>query len=222
LKTFSQERPLILLMSDSSLFNRIRSSITEFPMATIIERDPDASPGAWLDNRGATRRYTSSPPRLLWAQIRRILESHKIPVEDAAAVSGEIKGDTIELNYDPAAPTPALGVPVLVSTSYHPNWRPEPGHVIYAADPMYMLTFARRSTRLTFARSPLDVKGAWASAFVLLALFLFTLLSAALPLLKRRRRVAAVRDPATASGSNGRGQVGEEAALVGAYEESAD
>ncbi len=222
LKTFSQGRPLILLMNDSSLFNRIRSSIAEFPMATIIERDPDASPGAWLDNRGATRRYTSSPPRLLWAQIRRILETHKIPVEDAAAVSGEVKGDTIELNYDQAAPPPALGAPVLVSTSYHPNWQPEPGHVIYAVDPMYMLTFARRSTRLTFARSPLDVTGAWASAFVLLALFLFTLLSVALPLLKRRRHVAAVRDPATASGPNGRGQVGEEAALVGAYEESVE
>lgn len=204
LKTFAQNRPLILLSDDSSLFNRVRGSIADFPKATIIERDPDASPGAWLDNRGATRRYTSSPPRLIWARIRAILESNKIPVEDAAAVSGEIKGNTIELSYDPAAPTPALGAPVLVSTSYHPNWRPEPGQVIYAANPMYMLTFARRSTRLTFARTPLDVAGAWSSAFVLLALFGFTLLSAALPLLKRRRRDTTARAPVAAHGPNGR------------------
>lgn len=155
------------------------------------------------------------------ARIRRILEEHKIPVEDAAAVRGEIRGDTIELSYDPAAPAPALGAPVLVSTSFHPNWRAEPGHVIYAADPMYMLTFARRSTRLTFARTPLDVQGAWASAFVLLALVGFTLLSATLALLRRRRARPAAPAPAPSPGLNGRGQV-EGAALVGAYEESAE
>lgn len=221
LKTFSQDRPLILLADDSSLFNRIRGSIADFPMATVIERDPDSPPGAWLDNRGATRRYTSSPPRLLWARIRGILEAHKIPVENAAAVTGEVKGDTIELSYDPAAPAPALGAPVLVSTSFHPNWRAEPGHVIYAADPMYMLTFARRSTRLTFARTPLDVQGVWASAFVLLALVGFTLSSAALALLRRRRGRTAAAAPAASPGLDGRGQV-EGAALVGAYEESAE
>ena len=223
LRTFSQNRPLILLMDDSSLFNRIRASISDFPQATIIERDPDAPPGAWLDNHSATRRYTSSPPRQLWAQIRRILESHKLPVEDAAAVSGEIKGNTIQINYDPAAPTPESGAPVLVSTTYHPNWQAEPGHVIYAADPMYMLTFVRRPTRLTYARSRIDVAGVWASAFVLLALLGFTLGSTALPLLARRRgsSPAARTALAPSPGLNGRGQV-EEAALGGVYEDSAD
>lgn len=227
LKTFSRSRPLILLTDDSSLFNRIRSSISDFPMATIIERDPDAPPGAWLDNRGATRRYTSSPPRRLWAQIRRILESHMVAVEDAAAVSGEINEDTIQLNYNRADTPPELGLPVLVSTSYHPNWQAEPGQVIYAADPMYMLTFVRRSTRLTFARSRLDIAGAWGSALMLLALFGFTLWRSALPLLARRHSLA-VSHPAPPSVAtapsprlDGRGQV-ENAALVQVYEDSAE
>lgn len=220
LKMFAQNRPLILLSDDSSLFNRIRASVAEFPLASVIERDPDAPPGGWLDNRGATRRYASSPPRQLWARIRRVLESHKVPVEDAAAVSGAIEGGTIRLGYDPAAPTPELGSPVLVSTTYHPNWQAEPGQVIYAADPMYMLTFVRRPTRLTFARSRLDVAGAWGSAFVLLALFGFTLWRAAPPLLARRRG-RAVRAPAPSHGPNGRGRV-EDAAFASVCEDSAE
>lgn len=220
LKTFSQTRPLILLSDDSSLFNRVRSSLRDFPKATIIERDPDTPPGAWLDNRGPTRRYTSSPARLLWAQIRPILESNRVAVEDAAAVTGEIKGDTIQLNYEGAGVTPELGAPVLVSTSYHPNWRADPGQVIYAADPMYMLTFVRRPSRLTFARSRLDIAGVWVSAVTLFILLGFMLLHKLLPLASRRRRLS-LSSPAPRPRPDGQGQV-RDAALVHVYEDDAE
>jgi hypothetical protein len=186
LKAFSQNRKLILLMSDESLFNRIRYSLNEFPMATVIERDIDADPGAWLENFGPTRHYGSSPFRQQWAQIRQILEGHKVPVDSPVPVSGSIERNSIRLVYDSPV-QPELGVPVLVSTSYHPNWQGEQSQTIYAVNPMFMLVFLRHSTSLTYARRQLDLLAVWVSAATLLGLFGITCWSFLSGIVKARR-----------------------------------
>jgi hypothetical protein len=169
LKQFAQTRPLILLARDSSFGNRIRSSLSDFPKATVIERDEEEDQGAWLGNYAATRRYRSSPQRAVWAQIRTILESNKIPTEPAN-VQGTIGPNWIQLGYDGPELPVENSVPVLISTTYHPNWRAERAQAIYPATPMFMLTFVRQPTRIAFARRPLDRTGVWVSAITLVGI----------------------------------------------------
>ncbi|HYK21084.1 MAG TPA: hypothetical protein VEV42_10140 [Pyrinomonadaceae bacterium] len=167
LKEFSQTRPIILLANDVPLFNRIRASIDEFPKMTIIERNTDDWQGPWLDNYAATRRYGSSPQRAAWKRIREVLEQNKVAVEPAA-VQGEVQQNQIQLNYNGQPLPEENSVPVLIATTYHPNWRGE--QTIYPATPMFMLTFVRHSTTLKFARLPVERAGVWLSALTLVGL----------------------------------------------------
>jgi hypothetical protein len=192
LRAFSQTRPLLLLADDNSLFNRIRSAGEDFPLARVIERQPEGE-GVWLSNLGTMHRYGSSPARREWAQIRAALEEHKVPTE-AAAVGGRLAGDSIQLDYQPPPPPAAPpATPVLISATYHPNWRALDGSTIYPANPMFMLVFVRQPTSLEFARRPLDTAGLWATAVTLLAVICFTVWSYRRSLtrrLMRRRRPA--------------------------------
>ncbi|HEX8117329.1 MAG TPA: hypothetical protein VF521_08655 [Pyrinomonadaceae bacterium] len=197
LRGYSQTHPLILLSDDSSLFNRIRSGLKDFPLAQVVERTPDADgEGAWLSSLGPTHRYGSSAIRRQWAQIRAALEAHKVPVEPAA-VGGEVKDGSIRIDYrgagDGATPTE---VPVLVSTSFHPNWQADDGGTVYAANPMFMLVYVSKPTSLSFARRPLDRAGVWATVGTLFALLCFTAWGYGGRLVPRRRR-ALSRQPAT-------------------------
>jgi len=169
---FAQTRPLILMMSDDRLFNRIRYAIDDFPLAYVIERTK-GDDGTWLDNSGAMHRYNSSAIRTQWAQIRDILEHHKLPAE-AAAVSGSVGQDAIQINFGgPSDSRPAQNVPVLISTTYHPNWQSRSGAPIYAVSPMFMLTFVHQPERIVFARRWPDYFGVWASVFTFVGLFGF-------------------------------------------------
>jgi hypothetical protein len=170
LKQFAQTRPLILLARDNSFCNRIKASLSDFPKATVIERDEEDSGGPWLDNYAATRRYRSSPQRAVWTQIRTILENNKIPT-DPANVQGDIGPNWIRLRYDGPSLPVENSVPVLISTTYHPNWQAQRGQTVYAATPMFMLTFVRQpTTPIVFARRPLDRAGVWLSAATLIGL----------------------------------------------------
>jgi hypothetical protein len=171
LRAFSQSRPLLLMADDNSLFNRIKSGLEEFPLAQVVERPPEGE-GVWLSSLSPMHRYQSSSIRRQWAQIRAALEANKVPAE-TAAVDGEINGGSIRINYHNPS-TPAAAVPVLISTTYHPNWQTRDGSAIYPANPMFMVVFARQSTSLDFARRPLDRAGLWATAGTLLALLCFT------------------------------------------------
>lgn len=187
LRAFSQTRPLLLLASDEPLFNRIKSAGEEFPLAQVIERPPEGD-GVWLSNLGTMHRYQSSPARQQWAQIRAALEAHKIPTE-AAAINGEVKGNSIQINYrDASASATPAAVPVLISATYHPNWQTQDGSTIYPANPMFMLVFVRQSTALEFARRPLDMAALWATAGTLLALLCFMAWSYGRGLILRRTR----------------------------------
>lgn len=172
LQHFTRARPLILFGDDSLLFNRIRSSISDFPKATIIERNNDQWKGPWLENHAASRRYGESSQRAVWAKVRDLLERHKLPVE-AANIQGELGQNWIEIKYDGPSRSIENSVPVLIATTYHPNWQRREAEAVYAVTPMFMLTFVRQSTHLVFARKPLEKTGVWVSAVTFAAMLGF-------------------------------------------------
>jgi hypothetical protein len=73
----------------------------------------------------------------------------------------------------PEATRATVDLPVLVATTYSPDWRARDGRQVYAATPFFMLTFARGPVHLVYSRSTLDRAGLWASGLALLALCCF-------------------------------------------------
>jgi hypothetical protein len=64
-------------------------------------------------------------------------------------------------------------VPVLVNTTFHPNWQRADGAPVYAATPFAMLTFIDQTTELNFARSRSEQLALVGSAVTLAALCCF-------------------------------------------------
>lgn len=169
LRAISRSRPLILLSADSALFRRIRAAPTEFPRAEIIER-PREEPGGPLDSDRPTRSYDDSAVRNVWKELQASLERNKEPTGvEPARVAGALESRAINISS-----VPEVEVPVLIGSTYHPNWRRMGGGSIYAASPFFMLTFARGPVKLVFARGPLEIAAACVSATTLLLLCVYT------------------------------------------------
>lgn len=168
LREIARHRPVILVESDDPLFTRIRSSLPEFPQAEVVER-PAESPGEWIAQGAPTRNYNASGARNVWRRIQRILDNRKIAVDESSsvAVSGQAERNTISLR-------PSAGltqrVPVLVNTTFHPNWWRADGAGVYPITPFFMLTFVQGETVMSFARSGTDWAGVIVSAMMLLVL----------------------------------------------------
>lgn len=88
----------------------------------------------------------------------------------AVKVSVKTQVGRNELSLTPEAPHGAADLPVLVATTYSPDWRAREGNKVYAATPFFMLTFARGPVHLVYSRSAADRAGLWASGLTLLAL----------------------------------------------------
>jgi hypothetical protein len=170
LRKFAQTRPLILLANDTPLFHRISNTISDFPKAEIIMRELEP-PGEWLESNEPTTNYRESDGRKVWKEIRQKLDSHKAAVENSTPLNMNvaIKTGQTEMTIEPGA-VPTDEVPVLIGTTYHPNWVREDKGPIYAATPFFMLTFVRHQTRLTFRRRPFDWLSLIISASALLGL----------------------------------------------------
>ena len=65
-------------------------------------------------------------------------------------------------------------LPVLVNSTFHPNWRRDDRVEIYAVTPFNMLLFTRQPTRLFYGRRALDDVGIRLFACVFVSLILFT------------------------------------------------
>lgn len=168
LREIAHHRPVILVESDDPLFTRIRSSLPEFPQSEVVER-PAESPGEWITQGAPTRNYNASGARNVWRRIQRILDNRKIAVDESSSVtvSGQAERNTLSLR-------PSAGltqrVPVLVSTTFHPNWRRADGAGVYPITPFFMLTFVQDDTVLNFVRRGTDWAGVAISAMTLLLL----------------------------------------------------
>ena len=171
LRRFAQTRPLILLSSDSGLFHRISDARSEFPLVETVQRQV-APAGTPLNALQPEKRYGSSSIREEWRAIRRAIERAKIPTPAGAKLLGDIGQGIIRLDQQSINNNEA--VPVLVATTYHPNWRRSDGGAVYAATPFFMLTFVDKSVSLNYGRSSLEKLALWASIFSLLSLFAVT------------------------------------------------
>jgi len=188
LRQFARQRPLIILASEAPLFRRIRNAIADFPNAEIIER-PAELPGPWLKPGPPTASYETNSVRKVWREIRRVLDKTKVPVGSGAA--GDLKAEVGQSDINiHIGGEQAEAIPVLVKTTYHPNWQRSDGEVVYPATTFFMLTFVRESARMTFARRPLDRVGLWVSALTLLLICGYTFWHYRPQLLKTFRRFA--------------------------------
>jgi hypothetical protein len=77
--------------------------------------------------------------------------------------------DQNQLRIAVAGPAPER-VPVLINTTFHPNWHRADGGAVYATTPFAMLTFIDRQTELRFARNRIDQIALLISAGALVAL----------------------------------------------------
>lgn len=170
LKRFAQERQVILLSDDSALFGRVRSSRSEFPKLTIVER-PATDRGEPMEALQPTRHYQDNPVRRAWGAVRDALDQSKVAVAEAGVVASETTPNKIILRANGAA-ADAL-TPVLLSNTYHPNWRRADGEMTYAATPFHTLTFAGGPVTLSYGRAPYETAAAWFSVAVLALLLLW-------------------------------------------------
>lgn len=172
LRDFAQKHELILLSSDDNLFKRFQAARSEFPMLEIIERQPE-EPGETLEAIRPIHHYGSSAIRQQWAAIRSALDRSKIPTESAITrITSESGQNMIHLQLNQAAQSDEVPVPVLINTTFHPNWRRDDGGTIYAATPFNMLTFVSQPVNLSYERRWSDKAGLWASAAILFVLTL--------------------------------------------------
>jgi hypothetical protein len=171
IKEYSRSQKVILLSSESRLFKRIEAVRAEFPLAEFIERQAPVANSQVLDATEPTFHYRGSSIREEWHLIRHALESGKAPVPDDA-VAGEVNNNEIDLTM--SLPSRGNVIPVMISTSYHPNWRREDGGSIYPVTPFNMLTFVNQSTRLVYGRRKLDYAGLWISGGAFLVIVLGT------------------------------------------------
>src|SRR6185503_4679046 len=169
LKSFAQTRTLILLSSDSPLFNRIKSSVQEFPYARIIERDRE-NLGDWIDVPEPAEHYNGSSIRNTWSAIRTALDQNKIRVSPV-----EIQSRT-DINRFEVSSNTANGqsTPVLIAYTFFPKWGRADGKPLYAATPFFTLGFFDEATQINFQRTKYDRLAIWCSlgALVLLGILL--------------------------------------------------
>lgn len=162
LRQFAQNRSLILLESDNSLFRHIQSTLADFPQATIINRTPEEL-GAWLKPGAPTQSYETSQIRHIWRQIEQILDRHKISVNTTAMtnVTGQVEQNKITISLAGSLTEP---IPIVIDMTYHPNWQRTDGAALYPTTPFFMLTFIREPAQIQFARRTSDWIGLIISA----------------------------------------------------------
>ncbi|HEY0761030.1 MAG TPA: hypothetical protein VGD61_01530 [Pyrinomonadaceae bacterium] len=167
LKDFAQTRALILLSSESPLFKRIKSTINEFPHATVIERTPDDS-SAWIAAQQPSEHYNGSFIRNRWKAIREVLDREKVPV-----VSGAINSQAAEDQLYVAPETATEPIPVLIAQTFHPDWVRDDNQTLYASTPFFTVGFFDRATHIQFRRTKYERWALWCSVGALALLVVF-------------------------------------------------
>lgn len=168
LHEYAQRRPLILLASDAPLFRRINNAIGDFPKAEVISREIEA-PGEWLESNEPTASFRDSAARKVWKAIRESLDHHKTAIDNSASANLSLERGAKTMSIDTAS-TLTNEIPVLVGTTYHPNWVRADHGPLYATTPFFTLTFVRQPTLLSYERQPSEWFSMLLSAGTLLVL----------------------------------------------------
>lgn len=170
LRKYSQSHPLILLSSEAPLCQRVKAARSQFPGLQVIERSPEDA-GPVMEAIAPSYHYGTTSIRQQWFEIRRILENNKVAIQATGSINFGVDRDTITIDYG-GNPQGQM-VPVLVPTTFHPNWYRDDKEPLYTATPFYILTFVDRSVRLHFARQRLDSGAVWISAGTVVLLGMF-------------------------------------------------
>ncbi|HET6979071.1 MAG TPA: hypothetical protein VFI24_22245 [Pyrinomonadaceae bacterium] len=149
LKTFAQNRTLILLSSAAPLFSRIKS---EIPRAVVIER-PREELGDWIVAQDPSEHYDATSIRNTWKAIRAALDREKVAVATS----------------EPQAPR-------LIAQTFHPKWVRSDRQPLYAATPFFTFGFFDQSPSINFQRTRSDRWALWCSAGALLFLIAVVLI----------------------------------------------
>jgi hypothetical protein len=171
LREFAQRRALVLLSSESPLFRRIQASISDFPLAQIVERSSDI-PGRLMGSETPTQHYGNSSIRKTWLAVRQALDQHKVASGvDQTAADGIIEGNTIQIN---AATSPGeSSIPTVVATTFFPEWHRSDGEQVYTTTPFFMLTFVEHDVSILYKGNWLYTAALGISACTLTILCLF-------------------------------------------------
>lgn len=168
LRKFAQDHAVICLSADNALFRRIQNSRPDFPLLEIIDRQPE-TPGETVQDLKPTHHYNSSAIRQQWKIIRSALEKNKLATDAAPSdLTGRIDLNTITLTV--GSSVKADPVPVLIASTFHPNWQRSDGRPTYAVTPFFTLTFVDHSVSIAYGRRRFDKVGLWVSAVTLVML----------------------------------------------------
>ncbi|HEX8424005.1 MAG TPA: hypothetical protein VF634_11365, partial [Pyrinomonadaceae bacterium] len=159
------EGRLILLSAEAPLFKRLKGSLSEFPRAVVVERQPEISQEV-IRALEPEFSYAESSVRREWGEVYAVLDAGKVPA-NAGVVSGGADGDALKINL--AGQTQTGRVPVLLKTTFHPNWRRSDSGAVYVTTPFFMLTFVDApATRLVYQRRWYEQVGFVISSLALL------------------------------------------------------
>lgn len=156
IRAFAADRTVVLLASESPLFEHLRRALDANPRVYVLDR-PHLPPGDAVEAETPSYRYDGSPERDVWRRVRDVLEQTKVPTDVAATVGGWRDGPFLFVQPDGQA----VGeeVPILIGMTYYPRWTRTDGAPVYAATPFFTLTFASGPVTLAYARNGRDVVG---------------------------------------------------------------
>lgn len=174
LKDFSKNNLLILLESDSPLFNSIRQNIGDYPKAVIIARQ-EKEQGKWINTNDTEikSRFDDNAARGQWSEIRKLLNERKIAIPKADP-EANAEGEKIVINLKNSSGGAA---PVIVRNTFHPNWQRTDQKNVYITTPARILIFADVSAELVFRRRFFDYIGILISLVSVFALGFYFLKS---------------------------------------------
>jgi len=171
LRLFAQKRLLVLISSDRPLYIRLASHLSVLPHALIIRREAE-SQSVWLNGSMPLLELDQSSIRKEWKLIEEAIDKQKIlfsSLTNQASISLDDASIKVRLQ-NPGG----VRVPVLVRTTFHPNWVRSDGERIYPVTPFFMLTFSSNSFEARFRRTGIERAAVAVSAGVFFVLFFAT------------------------------------------------
>ncbi len=173
IRRFAQQHLVVLIDSERHLYCRLTRHLTELPHAVIIRRETE-SQSQWLSRSAPWLELDQSTIRKLWNQVHAEIENNKIAIPLQSGQSSISRGDrSIHVEVEE---TQGIDVPIIIRTTFHPDWVRSDGQQIYPVSPFFMLTFAKAPFTVTFHRSLLEKAAVGVSVGTLLLLFLTILL----------------------------------------------
>lgn len=171
-RRFAQERLVVMISSDRPLYARLASRLSELPHAVIVPREAERQ-SEWLNRSLPWLELDQNKIRIEWKLIEDAIENGKISSSSDLSQASILLKDASFSVWIPN--TNGVKVPVVVRTTFHPDWVRSDGERIYPVNPFFMLTFASGPFEARFRRTAIEGAAAAVSAGVFFALVVATI-----------------------------------------------